>query len=70
MSNAARTRTTDERLDSIESLLAQVLRESRARKRKGAKRGGTVAQRAAAGVAYRPTELQRAFVRRKMLASR
>jgi len=55
-----------DRLDRIEDTLAQILREMRARKRRGAKRAGTVAQRAAADVTSQPTELQRALARRAL----
>jgi hypothetical protein len=60
---AARDRTTDDRLDDIEAMLAELVRKRRADKRAGAKRAGTIAHRAAAGITHRPTELQRAFVR-------
>jgi hypothetical protein len=54
------------RLAHIEGLLEQVLRELRGKRRRGTKRGRTVAQRQAAAVTYTPTELQMAAARRAL----
>lgn len=57
---------TNARLATIESLMNEVLRELRARRRRGIKRGRTVVQRAANEVRYQPTELQVAAARRAL----
>jgi hypothetical protein len=82
MAAPVRQRSVAEILEAIEAKLddqaaelARMRREMQARKRAGAKRRGTVAERSAARVqsepvAYQPTPLQIARVRRKMLAGR
>jgi len=54
------------RLARIESLVDEVLRELRASRRRGIKRGRSIAQRAADAVRYQPTELQIAAARRAL----
>jgi hypothetical protein len=54
------------RLDRIESLVLEGAARKRKASRAGNKRAKTVAERAAAGVRYRPTELQMAAMRRKL----
>lgn len=56
------------RLDRMERLLLDQAKRKRAAARSGGKRAQTVAERAAAGVRYRPTEIQMAAMRRKLRA--
>jgi len=56
------------RLDRMERLLLEQGKGKRAAARAGGKRAKTVAERAAAGVRFRPTELQMAAMRRKLRA--
>jgi hypothetical protein len=56
------------RLDRMERLLLDSAKRRRREARAGGKRAKTVAERVAAGVRYRPTELQMAAMRRKLRA--
>jgi hypothetical protein len=57
-----------DRLDRIEQLLGELVRKRKVANRAGRKRGRTVAERAAAEVRYRPTELQMAAARKRVRA--
>ena len=61
---------TNARLARIEGLMEQVLRELRERRRRGAKRARSIADRIASEVRYQPTELQIAAARRALLKRR
>lgn len=73
MSDAARKTPPPDLLERIEQqngeilrLLAELVRQKRARARAGGKRGKSVAERAVAGLQYRPTEIQMAAARRAL----
>lgn len=56
-----------ERLTRIEMLLEQLVRKKRVQRAKGVKRARSVAERVAADIQSRPTELQRAAARKALL---
>ena len=62
--------STEERLERIERLLEELVRRKRAGKRAGTKRGRSVAERAAAGLQYRPNEIQIAAASRALARKR
>lgn len=67
MGEPAKTATHEQaQLDRIEAMLREVLRTQSTRKRASRKRQGTVADRLATEVVHKPTELQRALVRRRL----